>query len=149
MTAIATLLRSGLAAGVAALLFATSVHAQSIVGVWKQVEIEVVGGPNAGTTSVAANNTIWIITQRFHSLNAASAPVSVRAGMPDPSDGYTAFAGTYERNGNTLTLRLMNSLNPTQTPIMTRQIAVTPTTFETRSTADDGVVTIRRYERLE
>ena len=74
--------------------------------------------------------------------------MSERARSADPSSGYTAFAGTYEREGNRLTLRLMNALNPTQDATMTREIAVTPTTFETRTTGD-GVVTIRRYRRLE
>lgn len=132
-----------------ALLVAAEVHAQSIVGVWRQVEIEVIGGSNAGTTSVTDNNTIWIITDGYHSLNAASAPRSERARMADPRAGYTAFAGTYERDGDRLTLRLLNSLNPAQAATMTRDIAVTPTTFETRATGDDGVITIRRYERLE
>jgi hypothetical protein len=132
-----------------ALSIATQVQAQSIVGVWKQVEVERIGGPNAGTTSAEAHNTIWIITDGYHSLNAASATMSERARSADPSAGYTAFAGTYEREGDRLTLHLMNALNPAQDATMTREIAVTPTTFETRSTADDGVVIIRRYRRLE
>jgi hypothetical protein len=133
----------------AALLTPLAASAQSIVGAWKQVETETVGGPNAGTTDTSASNTIWIFSNSYFSLNAALAPLSERAGAADPSAGYVAFAGTYERDGNSLTLHLLNSLSVTQEPTMQREIMVSPTTLETRATAADGVVTIRRYERLE
>jgi len=131
--------------------------AQSIEGVWRQVEVETRGGPNAGTVPSGSPGTLWIFADGYQSLNASQPTQSRPAPGDAPTDGqlaqlyrsYTAFAGPYELQGSRLTLRLQVSLNPAQDRTMTRDITLTATTLETRSTNADGVVTVRRYRRVQ
>jgi len=138
-----------------------SVEAQtedrSLAGAWRQVEVEVMEGPNAGVTDVEEDGSLWVFSDGYFSLNAV-APNAVR---PDPSDDptrqersrlfrtYMALAGTYELEGSTLTLDVEVQLDPSRPDSLTREITLTDTTLETRETGSDGVVTARRYVRLD
>lgn len=134
-----------------------SVEAQSLDGAWRQVEVEVMDGPNAGTTDVEENGSLWVFSDGYFSLNAIT-PNAVR---PDPSDDptreersrlfrtYAALAGSYELEGSTLTLDVEVQLDPSRPDSLTREITLTDSTLETRETASDGVVTVRRYVRLD
>ena len=100
--------------------FPLPAEAQSLVGAWRQVEVEVMGGPNAGVTDVEEAGSLWVFSEGHYSLNAV-APGAVR---PDPSDDptreersrlfrtYVASAGTYDLEGSTLTLAVEVQLAP-------------------------------------
>jgi len=130
--------------------------AQSIEGVWRQVEVETRGGSNAGTIPAGSPGTLWIFADGYQSLNASQPGQSRPAPGDPPTDpqlaqlyrSYVAFAGPYELQGSRLTLHPQVALNPAQGPTMTRDITLTATTLETRSTGAGGVVTIRRYVRV-
>ncbi|MFW6200578.1 MAG: hypothetical protein ACOC8K_08395 [Gemmatimonadota bacterium] len=131
-------------------------QAESLPGAWREVEVEVMGGPNAGVTDVEENGSLWVFSDRYHSLNAV-VPGQVR---PDPSDDptreersrlfrtYVAFAGTWELEGSTLSLAAEVKLDPSAPDTLTREITLTDTTLEARTT-EDGVVTARRYVRVD
>ena len=139
--------------------------AQSPVGVWRIVERETVGGPNAGVISGSEIQPGFII----YTAGGHFASVGVPGGEPRPrlSDDSTAeelleallaFYGrvsTYEVRGSTIVYgpRLVDQnpnamLDELATPL--REFRITGGRLETRPPPNaDGVYNILRYVRVE
>ena len=146
-----------------ALLAPQAVLAQSIEGVWRGTETEVVGGPNAGVTP-HANPWLLIYTEGYvmWAFDTATEPRQVLEGDGPSSDAeigsvtrfYNSVAGTYERDGLTLRYSRIVTLNPSlmlpENQPQVREIRrLTVNILETQATNDEGVTTILKYTRVE
>ena len=137
--------------------------AQSIEGVWRGTEVEIVGGPNAGVTQLA-NPRLLIYTEGYFmwAFDNAAEP---RALLPPPAETsdeefgrvarqYGSVAGTYIRDGATLEYNRLISLVPNQMvpenqPFVREISTLTSNRLETTGTNAAGVTTINRYTRVE
>jgi len=137
--------------------------AQSIEGVWRGTEIEVIGGPNAGVTQLT-NPRLLIYTEGYFmwAFDTATEP---RALLPPPAETsdeeigrvarqYGSVAGTYIRDGATLEYNRLISLVPNQMvpenqPQVREIRTLTSNILETQATNAAGVTTILKYTRVE
>ena len=135
--------------------------AQSIEGVWTLEEREITSGPNAGTVS---NRPGLLMIAERHYSQAHETSVEPRPVLSDsPTDeergrasaAYTSNAGTYERNGSTVTITVQVAASPGRMVpggpgnLVTWGIEeITATTLVITSTPPGGNVRYR-YERVE
>ena len=137
--------------------------AQSIEGVWRGTEIEVVGGPNAGVTQLA-NPRLLIYTEGYFMWSFVLGQ-DPRPMLPPPAETsdaefgqvaqqYASAAGTYTRDGATLRYNRQIALVPNQMvpeaqPLVREISMLTSNRLETTATNAAGVTTINRYTRVE
>lgn len=131
--------------------------AQSLVGVWKGTEIEVLNGPNAGVT--AYENPRYLIYTNSHFMWAFESNGERPTGGSDAeisqaAQMYASVGGTYIRDGATISYNQLISLNPNgmlpENQPLVRQIRLlTPNALETQLTNAEGVTSILRYVRVE
>lgn len=140
-------------------LSAPTTQAQSIEGIWQIVEVEVQGGPNAGT--YPAQGGLLVYGERHFAwvLDLNEEP---RPPIESPTDAqmaanlqlFTAVSGTYELDGSTLRYHHRVNVNPAGTlpenlPQVRELTRLTSDRLETIATNADGVTTILRYRRVE
>ena len=138
--------------------------AQSIEGVWRMTEIEVIGGPNAGVNPASQVRLLMYTKSHFMWAFDNGAPSRTPLSGPgaDASDAewgrfarqYQSSGGTYRLDGSTITYVHRVALVPNQTlpenQTQVRQIrTLTPMLLETQATNADGVTTVLRYTRVE
>jgi hypothetical protein len=131
--------------------------AQSLVGVWKGTEIEVMSGPNAGRTLY--ENPRYLIYTNTHFMwafeeNGKRPTGSSDAEISQAAQMYQSVAGTYIRDGATIIYNRSIALNPNgmlpENQPLVRQIRLlTPNALETQLTNAEGVTSILRYVRVE
>ena len=138
--------------------------AQSIQGVWRQVEREVQGGPNAGIQSGSQiQPSLLMYTEGYYSVTFVGG-VEPRTTVfsEEPTDAelvavwqpFSSQAGTYELNGTTLTYTIHAAKNPPQmlpeNATYSRDVVLlTRNRLETAGTNAAGVTTIFKYTRVE
>jgi hypothetical protein len=131
--------------------------AQSLVGVWKGTEIEVLNGPDAGVT--AYENPRYLIYTNTHFMwafeeNGERPTGDSDAEVSQAAQMYQSVAGTYIRDGATIMYNRVIALNPNgmlpESQPLTRQIRLlTPNALETQLTNAEGVTSVLRYVRVE
>ena len=119
------MLRTALLAVSLALLAPQVSVAQSIEGVWRGTEVEVVGGPNAGVTQLT-NPRLLIYTEGYFmwSFELGQDPRPMLPPPAETSDAefgqvaqqYASAAGTYTRDGATLMYDRLIALVPNWRP---------------------------------
>jgi hypothetical protein len=133
--------------------------AQSLEGVWRGTEVEIVNGPNAGVT-VLERPRLLNFTDAYFFL------VFENEGDPRPTGQLSddqilqaslrmqAWAGTYMRDGVDIIYNRHITINPNgmlpEAQPLVRQIrTLTRRTLETQGTNADGITTVLRYTRVE
>ena len=138
--------------------------AQSIQGVWRQVEREVQGGPNAGIQSGSQiQPSLLMYTEGYYSVTFVGG-VEPRTTVfsEEPTDAelvaawqpFQSHAGTYELNGTTITYTRHVAKNPPgmlpENATFSREITVlTSNRLETTATNAAGVTFTFKYTRVE
>jgi hypothetical protein len=132
--------------------------AQTLEGVWQGTEIEVIGGPNPGVTILDVPRLL-IYTDAYYMWAFESGGQPRPLGDTDAEVAqaarlYQSNAGTYMREGSTITYTRMVALNPNlmlpENQQQVRQIRVlTADRLETQATNAEGVTTILKYRRVE
>lgn len=151
--------RIAVAVTLAALATPVLASAQSIQGIWRLVQREVQGGPNAGVYPVQGGILVYGRTHFAWALDMAPQSRPVRE---SPSDAqvveaiqfYTSTAGTYQLNGKEIRYqRTVNlapaGMQPENQPQVRQVRSLTQDRLETSGTSADGITTILRYERVE
>ena len=157
------MLRIALLAVSLALLAPQVSLAQSIEGVWRGTEVEVVGGPNAGVTQLT-NPRLLIYTEGYFMWSFVFGQ-DARPMLPPPAETsdalfgqvaqqYGSTAGTYTRDGATITYNRLIALIPNQMvpenqPLVREIRTLTSNRLETTGTNAAGVTTINKYTRVE
>ena len=138
--------------------------AQSIQGVWEGVEMRIIGGPNDGQVT-PVQPRLLIYTEAYF-MWAFVTGTEPRPLLPPPGEAtdeqvaaaarqYLSVAGTYIRDGATLTYnRLISSIPnlmaPENQPQAPRTIRLlTKNRLETQVTNAEGVTTVLVYRRVE
>ena len=138
--------------------------AQSIQGVWRQVEREIQGGPNAGIQSGSQiQPSLLMYTEEYYSVTFVGG-VEPRTTVfsEEPTDAelvavwrlFQSHAGTYELNGSTITYTRHVAKNPPgmlpENATFSREITVlTSNRLETTATNAAGVTFTLKYTRVE
>lgn len=136
----------------------TFLSAQSLKGVWRGTEVEVVNGPDAGVTVFEHPRLLNYTDTHFFLLfetEGGPRPLGDSDGeISEAAQRFQAWGGTYIRDGvdiiynRTLTLN-PNGMLPEAQPLVRQIRTLTPTMLETQGTNPDGITTILRYERVE
>lgn len=133
--------------------------AQSIQGVWRLMEREVQGGPDAGVYEVQGGILVYGDSHFIWALDMSPDPRPV---YESPNDSevvesiqmYTSTAGTYELSGREIWYHRVVNLNPNgmlpeNQPQVREVKRLSADRLETSGTNPDGVTTILRYQRVE
>ncbi len=136
--------------------------AQSIEGVWRLVEREVQGGPNARTESGSLIQPGLLIYTEGYFAYLIDNSTERRPILQQPTDAQIvalinplAFAaGTYQLDGSTLRYDRMTNINPNgvlpeNQPLVRQLENLTSNRLETSATNANGVKTILKYTRVE
>lgn len=134
-------------------------QAQSLNGVWKGTEVQVVGGPDAGTIVLERprfltySDTHFFLVFETEGDPRPTGDLSTQQ-VAEAAQRFQAWAGTYMRDGADIIYNRLVTLNPNgmlpEAQPLVRQIrTLTNTTLETQATNADGVTTILRYIRVE
>jgi len=137
----------------------TLAMAESLEGVWRGIQVETIGGDNAGVVEVK-NPRILIYTKGFFSWTfentdrPVTGPNATDAQIADAMRNLNVAAGTYMRDGTTIHyIRRItgnpNGMLPENQPFDRTIRALTATMLESAVTDDEGVTTILRYRRVE
>jgi hypothetical protein len=137
----------------------TLAMAESLEGVWLGIQVETIGGDNAGVVEVT-NPRLLIYTKGFFSWTFENAdrpvfgPNASDAQIADAMRNINVAAGTYMRDGTTIHyIRRVTSfpggMLPENQPFDRTIRALTATLLESAVTNDEGVTTILRYRRVE
>jgi len=138
--------------------------AQSIQGVWRQVEREIQGGPNAGIQSGSQiQPSLLMYTEEYYSVTFVGG-VEPRTTVfsEEPTDAelvavwrlFQSHAGTYELNGSTITYTRHVAKNPPgmlpENAAFSREITLlTSNRLESTATNAAGVTVTLKYMRVE
>ena len=137
--------------------------AQDLQGVWEMVEVEIEGGPNPVTVSGSeVQPALLTYTEGYYFLSwvLGTQPRSIPG--DDPTDAelvaawgpFASQAGTYERNGSTVTYKQVVAKGPAamlvDNPPNSREIiTLTADRLVTRGPAANGAVQTFTYRRVE
>ena len=156
------MLRIALLAVSLALLAPQVALAQSIEGVWRLVEREVQGGPNARIESGSQIQPSLFILTEAHFAFLIDNSTEPRRAIQQATDAQIvalinplAFsAGTYEFDGSTISYDRMTNINPNgalpeNQPLVRQVENLTSNRLETSATNANGVKTILKYNRVE
>lgn len=138
--------------------------AQSLEGVWMGAGIRVIGGPDDGQVTTITQPRLLIYTDAFF-MWAFDMSEDGRALLPpldQTSDAqigavareYNSVAGTYIREGATLTYNRLvalapNAMAPENQPQVREIRLLTANRLETQFTNADGVTVVLSYRRVE
>ena len=138
--------------------------AQSLEGVWLGTGERVIGGPNDGQLTTVTQPRLLIYTDAFF-MWAFDMSEDGRALLPplgEASDAqigavareYNSVAGTYIREGATITYNRLVAINPNlmapENQPQVREIRLlTANRLETQFTNEDGVTAVLIYRRVE
>lgn len=136
----------------------TFLPAQSLQGVWRGTEVEVVNGPDAGV-QVLEFPRLLIYTDSHYTwqfvVGTEPRPLGDSdAEVAQAARQYASSTGTYIRDGaeiiyNQLVTGNPNNMLPENQPAVRTIRLLTPAQLETQATNEDSVTTILRYERVE
>ena len=147
-----------------ALLAPQVAPAQSLEGVWRGTTATTIGGPNDGQVIQLVNQRLLIYTDAYFmwAFVFGPDPRPVLEGNGPFSDAeigsvtrqYSSTAGTYIRDGATLTYDRLIALNsasmlPENQPQVRVIRNLTANILETQATNADGVTVVLRYRRVE
>ena len=138
--------------------------AQSLEGVWRGIGQRTIGGPNDGQVIEYDNPRLLIYTDAFFMWAFVTGP-GPRPLLPPPGEAsdaeiaevtrrYASVAGTYIRDGATLTYNRLISLIPNQMvpenqPAVRVIRTLTANRLQTQATNADGVTVVLTYTRVE
>ena len=133
--------------------------AQSLEGVWRGTEVEVVNGPNAGVTVLEHPRLLNFTDAYFFLLFESEGDPRPTGQLSDEQilqavQRMQGWAGTYMRDGVDIIYNRHITINPNamlpENQPLVRQIrTLTRRTLETEATNADGITTILRYTRVE
>lgn len=141
----------------AALVIPAAASAQSLEGVWKGTEIEILNGPDAGVL-VYENPRYLIYTDAFFmwafESNGVRPTGTSDAAISQAAQMYQSTGGTYIRHGNQIIYNQLVALNPNamlpeNQPLVREIRLLTRYHLETQLTNADGITSILRYVRVE